>query len=60
MTRVTVSDGLEMTPSLITSRAEEKATLGSLNDRFVSYIENVRGLASRNQVLEAKVKQVKF
>ena len=59
ITRVTAADGLELTPTLITTRAEEKAALGSLNDRFVSYIEKVRGLVSRNQILEMKVKQVR-
>ena len=59
ITRVTVNDGLELTPNLITSRAEEKAALGGLNDRFVTYIEKVRGLVVRNQMLEAKVKQVR-
>ena len=58
-TRVTVADGLELTPNLITTRAEEKAALGGLNDRFVTYIEKVRHLVNRNQILEAKVKQVK-
>ncbi|XP_076823273.1 glial fibrillary acidic protein-like isoform X2 [Clavelina lepadiformis] len=58
VTRVTVSDGLELTPALISSRAEEKAALGSLNDRFVSYIDKVRSLLTRNQLLEAKVKQL--
>jgi len=59
-TRVTVSDGLELTPNLISTRAEEKAALGGLNDRFVTYIEKVRLLVNRNQALEAKIKQVKL
>uniref|UniRef100_H2YPJ8 IF rod domain-containing protein n=1 Tax=Ciona savignyi TaxID=51511 RepID=H2YPJ8_CIOSA len=58
MTRVVVSDGLELTPSLMNSRSEEKAELGSLNDRFVSYIDKVRSLAAINKTLEIKVKQL--
>nr|NP_001027682.2 intermediate filament protein IF-B [Ciona intestinalis] len=58
ITRVTVSDGLELTPSLMTSRSEEKAELGSLNDRFVSYIDKVRSLTAVNRTLEIKIKQL--
>lgn len=36
---------------------DEKAQLGSLNNRFASYIEKVRFLEEQNKILELKIKQ---
>ena len=49
---------LEFASNLITTRVEEIATLGVLNDRFACNIEEVKELVRRNQSLKAEVEQV--
>ncbi|XP_055366460.1 keratin, type II cytoskeletal cochleal-like [Betta splendens] len=47
---------IEIDPSIQTVRTQEKEQIKSLNNRFISFIEQVRSLEQQNQMLETKWK----
>ncbi|XP_039609405.1 thread biopolymer filament subunit gamma isoform X2 [Polypterus senegalus] len=55
---VTAGAAMPALPPPLPSRAAEKHTLSTLNDRFSSYMEKVRFLVKENAALEAQLNQL--
>ncbi|XP_028659875.1 thread biopolymer filament subunit gamma isoform X2 [Erpetoichthys calabaricus] len=55
---VTAGASMPALPPPLPSRAAEKHTLSTLNDRFSSYMEKVRFLVKENATLEAQLNQL--